>query len=76
MNTKELESRVQMRAKGRGQYEISIEYRGEPYKCHSTESIYYDIYKTGESICGYTYKQALQALYDICKCRNRLGEFK
>lgn len=76
MNTKELEARVKMSAKGKGQYEIEIIYRGEPYRCHSTESIYYDVYRFKESICGYSYHQALQALYNICKCRNRLGEYR
>lgn len=80
MTTKELEQKVKYHWKGYGTYLIKIEYRNDNYECTSHNTLAVDRI-TGsddwnseyEVHCGYTYKQALEALYDECKRKNRLG---
>jgi hypothetical protein len=79
MNTKELRRHITIQWKGYGSYKVTIEYRGRFYSCTSHNSLAYDI------ITGYaddvpdravrdfyTYKGALQSLYDECKRANGL----
>lgn len=83
MTTRELEQRVRPTICLSGQFSIIIEYKGKEYRCKSNNTLAYDRY-TGsddwnseyEVHCGYTYKQALQAMYDECKRKNYLGEYK
>lgn len=79
MTTEQLEKRVSYQWKGYGNYKIYIEYRGKVYTCYSHNSLAIDrINKceygdnTVESIYGYTYKEALQSLYNECKRNNKI----
>ena len=79
MTTQELIDRINIQLKWYGTYNVEIEYRGETYSCTSHNSLAYDrisgyIYEVPDrAIRGsYTYKGALQALYDECKRANDL----
>lgn len=77
MTTQELIGRVTIQWKGCGSYRVTIEYRGKFYSCTSHNSLAYDRIKDYESPeravrYSYTYKGALQTLYDECKRVNDL----
>lgn len=79
MNTEELRRRITIRWKGYGSYKVTIEYRGKFYSCTSHNSLAYDrIGGYADNVSDravrdfYTYKGALQALYDECKRANNL----
>lgn len=74
MKTKELEERVAVGICTGGHFKVTIRHRGSTYTCTSTDTLAYDRisdhrYGTPdkEINCGYTYKQALEALYYECK---------
>ena len=78
MTTQELTNAVRRIAPcGFGTISVTIKYRGKSYSCFSndTEALdrIHDVYLPDrENKYGYTYKQALQALYDECKRKNDL----
>ena len=79
MTTQELRSRITVRWKGYGTYKVTIEYRGKFYSCTSHNSLAYDritgyAYEVPDRAVkdSYTYKGALQALFDECKRANDL----
>lgn len=65
-----------MRSQGSGHYIVTIEYKGKQYSCLSNNSLAYDrihnfmLYKNRERVFEYTFKQALQSVYDECKRKN------
>lgn len=72
MNTEELRRRITIQWKGYGSYKVTIEYRGKSYSCTSHNSLAYDRINTNSvdyriTCYSYTYKGALQALYNECK---------
>lgn len=77
MNKYELRSRITIRWKGYSAYKVTIEYRGKFYSCTSHNSLAYDRIGcenvSDKSVYGlYTYKGALQTLWDECKRKNNL----
>jgi hypothetical protein len=79
MSKDELKSRISIQWKGYGTYKVTIEYRGKFYSCTSHNSLAYDRIKgyaddiSDRSVRDfYTYKGALQALWDECKRINDL----
>lgn len=79
MTTQELRERISIEWRGYGSYRITIDFRGKMYSCTSHNSLAYDRIKgyADEVLdrvekCGYTYKGALQSLYDECKRANGL----
>ena len=79
MTTQELKDRITIKKKGYGTYQVTIEYRGKIYSCTSHDSLAYDriqgyAYDVPDRAVKdfYTYKGALQALYDQCKRANYL----
>ena len=79
MTTKELRERITIQWKGHGSYKVSITYKGKVYSCTSHNSMAYDrIRGYADEVPDravhdfYTYKGALQALYDECKRANEL----
>ena len=79
MSKDELKSRITIRWKGYGNYKVMIEYRGKFYYCTSHNSLAYDrIRGYSDNVSdrsvrdSYTYKGALQALWDECKRNNNL----
>ena len=80
MNAEELRNRIQVRWKGYGTYEVTIEYRNKYYRCTSHNSLAYDrinvdgteCYGDRQEVGTYTYKSALQSFYDECKRKNDL----
>lgn len=79
MRLQDLENRVRVGLCLRGHFRVSIYYRRRTYSTYSTNTLAYDRLRSDishKSIdCGYTYKQALQALYDFVKRSYHLGEF-
>lgn len=81
MTTEELRRRITIQRKAFGTYEITIEYRGKFYSCTSHNSLAYDRIGYAADVPDravydfYTYRGALQELYDECKQHNRLGEY-
>ena len=81
MKKQELLNKVSISWKSYGTYDVTIEFRGNSYSCISHNTLAVDRIKSDESISdnrsehGYTYKQALEALYDECKRANNLGEY-
>ena len=81
MTTKELKERVDIRRSiGYDIYKITITYRGRNYECSTNNSLAYDRitgYADDVPVKAthnfYTYKGALEALYDECKRKNALG---
>lgn len=80
MNTRKLRDRISIHWKGYGSYRVTIEYRGKLYYCTSNNSLAYDRINVDGTECYgdravrglYTYRQALQALWDECKRANGL----
>lgn len=79
MKTRDLENKIYVGVCLSGQFTIRIEYRGKTYSCKSNNTLAYDRYKGSDnfssdkqSVYGYTYRQALQAMYDECKMKNNL----
>lgn len=79
MTTQELRERISIKWRGYGSYRITIDFRGKMYSCTSHNSLAYDrINGYADEVsdrvveCSYTYKGALQALYDECKRANGL----
>lgn len=79
MKTKDLENKIYVGVCLSGQFTIRIEYRGKTYSCKSNNTLAYDRYKNSDyflsdkqSMYGYTYKQALLAMYEECKRKNNL----
>lgn len=80
MKTRDLENKVvYVGVCLSGQFMIQIEYRGKRYGCRSNNTLAYDRYKNSDyflsdkqSMYGYTYKQALLAMYEECKRKNNL----
>ena len=79
MTTQELRGRITIQWKGYGTYKVTIEYRGKFYSCTSHNSLAYDrITGYADEVPDravydfYTYKGALQALFDECKRANDL----
>lgn len=78
MNTQDLRDRITIQWKGYGTYRVTIEYRGKLYFCTSHNSLAYDrinnndIFDNRVSSYGYTYREALSALYNECKRANGL----
>lgn len=77
MNTEELRRHITIQWKGYGSYKVIIKYRGKFYYCTSHNSLAYDrITGYADEVPDravrnfYTYKGALQALYDECKRAN------
>lgn len=77
MTTKELYDKVQIRWVGYGQYEVTIEFRGKTYKCHSNNSQAWDYkdWEPGDGPHPYTSKQAYQAFWDECCRKNHIGKY-
>ena len=82
MTTQELRDRITIQRTGYGTYKVTIVYRGETFSCTSHNSLAYDritgyAYDVPDKAVKdfYTYKGALQALWDECKQRNELGEY-
>jgi len=72
---------VSVRKVGYGHWDIAIQYRGKVYHATTTNSMAVDRYQSDEDndrarLCGYTAKQALQAMYNEVKIANNLGEYK
>jgi hypothetical protein len=82
MTLNELKNRVRVtRAKGYSSYEVTIQYRGKEYRCHSNNSLAWDRlddenYRDNQVAGFYTNKGAYLAFYDECKRVNNLGEYK
>jgi hypothetical protein len=79
MTTQELRGRITIQWKGYGTYKVTIEYRGKFYSCTTHDSLAYDritgyAYEVPDMAVkgSYTYKGALQALFDECKRANYL----
>ena len=79
MTTQELRDRITIQWKGYGTYKVTIEYCGKSYSCTSHNSLAYDrITGYADEVPDravrdfYTYKGALQALFDECKRANDL----
>lgn len=83
MKTRDLENKVvYVGVCLSGQFTIRIEYRGKTYSCKSNNTLAYDRYNrykgsdnflsNKQSVYGYTYRQALQAMFDECKMKNNL----
>lgn len=78
MKTTELEKRVSVETCCGGSFKVRIQYRGKEYKCTSNNTTAYDRMKEGDYISlyrrtfFYTFREALQALYDECKRANDL----
>lgn len=79
MTTQELRERISIEWRGYGSYRITIDFRGKMYSCTSHNSLAYDRINghahevsDREEQGYYTYKGALQALYDECKRANGL----
>ena len=79
MTTQELRDRITIKWKGYGSYKVTIEYRGKIYSCTSHNSLAYDrirgyVDDVPDRVVRdfYTYKGALQSLYDECKRANDL----
>ena len=81
MTKQELLNKVSISWKGYGTFNVTIEFRGKSYSCTSHNTLAYDRIRSDDSMSeyrsefGYTYKQALEALYDECKRANNLGEY-
>lgn len=78
MKTRDLENKIYVGVCLSGQFTIRIEYRGRQYSCKSNNTLAYDRYKNSDyffdkqPMYGYTYKQALQSMFDECKRKNNL----
>ena len=79
MNTQKLKDRITVQPIGYGTYKVKIMYRGKCYSYTSHNSFAYDrITGYADDVSDktikdfYTYKGALQALYNECKRINRL----
>lgn len=78
MKTRDLENKIYVGVCLSGQFMIRIEYRGKTYSCKSNNTLAYDRCKGSDNFCltshryGYTYRQALQAMFDECKMKNNL----
>ena len=82
MTTQELRDRITIQRTGYGTYKTTIEYRDKFYSCTTHNSLAFDrirgyAYDVPDKAVKdfYTYKGALQALWDECKQRNGLGEY-
>ena len=68
MTKQELKDRlVRIRKCGYGQWLVTFKVRGKDVTIYTTDSIYIDAIQSDEPCCGYTPKQALEALW--CRCR-------
>lgn len=81
MTLKELKERVKAVHKiGYNNYKVTIVFRGKEYTCDSNNSMAWDAIEEpswgSSNILYYTEKQAYQALYDECKRKNQIGEYK
>lgn len=82
MTLKQLEERVRVKiANGYCSYEVTINYRGKEYKCHSNNSLAWDRQSCDDvhpqiTLFSYTLKGALNSFYEECKRKNNIGEYK
>ena len=79
MTTYELKANVRVGTCLSGQFEVEIFHRGKSYTCSSNNTLAYDRIDGSddwnsdrEVHCGYTVRQAYQALYIECKKKNNL----
>lgn len=82
MTTKELRNKIEsIRVCGSGSYRICICYRNKIYYCTSHNSLAVDRMRDYDEVIdrveryGYTYKQAIRALYNECLRANALGRY-
>ena len=79
MTTQELNERVERIAPAEhGTWKVTIKYRGKEYSAYTHNLLAIDRLLNNETTsnqndCGYTYKQALQTLYDDVMERNGIG---
>lgn len=65
-----------------GHFKVKIRYYGKDYSCVSTNTLAYDRISSGcylpgrASFYGYTYKQAVDSLFEECLRQNCLGKYK
>ena len=74
MTTQELYDRISTSTCLRGQFTVTIEYRGKEYCCKSNNTLAYDVirFDADPKESHYTYKQALMSLWRECKAKNNL----
>lgn len=67
------------RGSGYNSYIVTIHYRGREYKCQSNNSLAWDRLMDAQYVpyyvkecCGMTEKEAFEAFYYECKCKNGL----
>lgn len=77
MTLQQLSDKIDLGICLHGQFNVTIRYRGGEYRCKSNNTLAYDRIKGSddwnsdkEIQCGYTLKQAYQALWDECKREN------
>lgn len=82
MTLNQLQERVHNEWVGYGTHRVYITYRGKEYSCLTHNCLATDRLRHRYEIdsrcieCGGTEKQAYKALWDECKQKNRLGEWK
>lgn len=72
MTNKELQDKMVIGTCLRGQFTVTIKFRGNTYSCKSNDTLAYDCIRDDELVFYTSKKQALLALWNECKRANNL----
>lgn len=72
MTTKELQDKMVIGTCLRGQFTVTIKFRGNTYSCKSNDTLAYDCIRGDEHVFYASEKIALLALWKECKRANNL----